>query len=274
MKNGCVYFHQGWTDIIMCLGLINYYKEHYDILYIIIRSDSKKLLDFYIRNLDKVYSIPINTDNGRYYGEIDTNYEGDVVIYENNIIKIPSNTDVLFHYEHDRYRRDKYKSFFWKSHHLKKTSTSFAEEFYSYYDIDYMNRIKNFKVCRDSDLENETYQDFIKENGSNYILYHDDELNHLHGIHHVSTKIKFDNIIKDYTYVNLNKKSNIFFDYLKIIENAKELHLIDSIWASVIYQMDAKTNFLNNKKVNLYCFRNHQNLFEHPIKLDNWVFKT
>ena len=273
MKIGCVYFHQGWTDIIMCMALINFYKESYDVLYIIIRSDAKTLLDFYIRNLDNVYSVPINTDNGRFHGAICTNYEGDNVIYENNIIKIPSNFDILFHYEHDSYRKDKYKSLFWKSYNLIKTSTSFAEEFYSYYDIDYINRVKKFKILRDNDLEDKTYQKFIKENGYNYVLYHDDDTNHLHGIHHVSTKIKFDKIISDHTYVNLNKKSYMFFDYLKIIENAKELHLVDSVWASIIYHLDASINFLNKKPVNLYCFRNHENLFLYPVKLDNWIIK-
>lgn len=273
MKKGCVYFHQGWTDIVMCMGLINFYKESYDVLYVIIRHDAKELLQFYVRSLTNVFIVSIPTDNGRFHGNIDTNSNRDDVVYEDKTIKISSNFDILFHDMHDPHRKDKYKLASATPAHLRKPSSSFAENFYTYYDIDYINRVKNFNVFRDSILEENVYQDFIKTYGDKYVLYHDDEFNHLNGIHHISTKIKLENIINEYSYVNLNKKSTVFFDYLKVIENAIELHLIDSVWASIIYQLDANTNFLNGKLVYLYCLRNHDYLFEHPVKLNNWIIK-
>ena len=27
---GCIYFHQGWTDIVMCLSLIDFYSIYYN----------------------------------------------------------------------------------------------------------------------------------------------------------------------------------------------------------------------------------------------------
>ena len=33
-KKGFIYFHQGWTDIINCLALINYYCERYNKIYL------------------------------------------------------------------------------------------------------------------------------------------------------------------------------------------------------------------------------------------------
>jgi hypothetical protein len=43
-------------------------------------------------------------------------------------------------------------------------------------------------------MENETYtMSLLKINGNNYVLYHDDESNHMHGSLHVSTKINFEN---------------------------------------------------------------------------------
>ena len=52
----CIYmkillkFHQGWTDIILCLGLIYYYSENSEELIVIMRSDANKLMDFCFRN--------------------------------------------------------------------------------------------------------------------------------------------------------------------------------------------------------------------------------
>ena len=59
MKKGCVYFHQGWTDIINCLSLINICSKRYTILYAIFREDSKDLIDYYIRGLKNVIPVYI-----------------------------------------------------------------------------------------------------------------------------------------------------------------------------------------------------------------------
>ena len=57
-KEGILYFHQGWTDIINCLALINYYCNLYDKIYLIMRDNAKELIDFYtkdIKNLNIFY---------------------------------------------------------------------------------------------------------------------------------------------------------------------------------------------------------------------------
>ena len=50
MSKGYLYFHQGWTDIMCQLPLIDYYLMQYDELKLIMRSDSKPLVYFYIKN--------------------------------------------------------------------------------------------------------------------------------------------------------------------------------------------------------------------------------
>ena len=50
-KECCLlYFHQGWTDIINCLSLINYYSSIYQKIYLLIREDSKNIINFYTKN--------------------------------------------------------------------------------------------------------------------------------------------------------------------------------------------------------------------------------
>ena len=53
-KKGILYFHQGWTDIINCLALINYYCNLYEYIYLIIRDDSKELINFYKKNINNL----------------------------------------------------------------------------------------------------------------------------------------------------------------------------------------------------------------------------
>ena len=64
--NGILYFHQGWTDIINCLALINYYCERYNKIYLIMREDANELINFYrnnINNLDILYENKGNIEH-------------------------------------------------------------------------------------------------------------------------------------------------------------------------------------------------------------------
>jgi hypothetical protein len=272
MKKACVYFHQGWTDIIMCMGLINYYNEKYNEIYVLIRSDAKDIIDFYIKSLNGVHIVYMDTDNGRFYGQIISSNK-DEVTYENGSILIPENFDLMFHGEHDRYRKDNYKGYWYQPENMKNPTNHFSEMFYVFYNIDFSNRISKFIFERDTKLEDKKLAEFIKEYGENYVLYHDDESNHQHGQYHISTKIDFENKHKDCKYININKQSKILFDYIKIFQKAKEIHLVDSVWACLFYQLDAKYNILQDKIITVYCKRGHQNLFQYPIKLDNWIIK-
>jgi predicted RNase H-like HicB family nuclease len=55
------------------------------------------------------------------------------------------------------------------------------------------------------------------------------------------------------------------------LENALEIHLLDSVWGAFIYQLDAKYNLFQNKKIFLYAKRGHIRMFKEPIKLKNWI---
>ena len=240
-KVGILYFHQGWTDIINCLSLIDYYYNlDYDKIYLLIRNDAKEIIDYYIENKkDKI--IPLYVDK----------YNLDNYNFGKDIDNVKSNKILLFHGGHDSARTDKYKN------NYVKIPYFFVESFYSCYDIDYINRVECFNFKTDLELENITYNNFIEKYGTNYILHH--EINEI---------IKDDNIV----YVNLNGISNIFFDYIKVLENAIEIHLLDSVWGALIYLLDAKYRLFSNKKIYIYCKRNYTEMYTKPMKLDNWIF--
>jgi hypothetical protein len=240
-KVGLLYFHQGWTDIFNCLSLIDYYYNlDFDKIYLLIRDDAKDFIDYYIENKkDKIiplYVYKYNLDNYSFGRDIDN---------------IKSNKILLFHGGHDSGRTDKYKNSY------VKVPCFFVESFYKCYDIDYINRVKCFNFARNYELEEKTYNDFIEKYGTKYILHH--EINEI---------VKDDDI----KYVNLNGITNIFFDYIKILENAIQIHLLDSVWGALVYLLDAKFKLFSTKKIYIYCKRNYIDMFTKPMKLDNWVF--
>ena len=81
----------------------------------------------------------------------------------------------------------------------------------------------------------------------------------------------------------LNKDTNsdpaLFFgiyninDYIKILENSKEIHLLDSVWGVFVYQIDAKYGLFKNIPITSHCLRGYMPMFTEPIKLNNWIIK-
>jgi len=240
-KEGILYFHQGWADIINCLSLINYYCNLYDNIYLIMRDDAKELIDFYtkdINNLEIFYEEKKNIDENGIQFVINK--------YNSNDLQ---NCNFLAIGCHDNIRKDKY------TNNFRCIDNCFVKGFYESYDISYITRINNFEFNRNYELENNIYNNFINKYGKDYILYHE----------------VIENYNKDYRIINLNNISNIFFDIIKILENAIEIHLLDSVWGAFIYQLDAKYKLFQNKKIILYAKRGYRSMFEEPIKLDNWV---
>jgi hypothetical protein len=228
MKKGCFYTHQGWTDIINCLPLINYYSKNYDELVVVVREDSKPILDYYTKHLKNVIMYYVSKP-----------------ILDTSVLNLPYDYDILYHGYHDRFRNDKYINKF--SQH----NGFFVKAFYETYDIPFFEKVNSFELVRDLDLEQNKYEEFIKEYGENYIIVHDDQ-NSPGG----ETGINLSDVLKEKNnIVNVNSKTKNVFDYIKILENAKEIHLVDSIWAATCYLIDSKYSFFKDKEINLYAFK-------------------
>jgi len=248
-----VCFHQGWTDVICFLPKINYYHHFYDKLVVFFREEVKELVEFYVKDMRKVKPIYLKTNNG-------------ANLFQYTNANFNQEYDFLCHGQYDVMRKDNYR---YASRGRPRDGEFFVQCFYEIYNIDYMNRIDCFEVTRDYILEEKRYNEFIKEHGKDYIVYHD--------MPHSSnrsdtrdTRIQFEKKFDKCRYVNLHRKTNLFFDYIKIIQNSKEAHFVDSVWAALCYQLDAKYSLFQNIKINIHCKRGHYKMFSTPVKLNNW----
>lgn len=240
MKRGYFYSHQGWSDIINCLPLVTYYSRKYDELVCYYREDSKELVNYYLSSFKN------------------TRFESDKNI---NLL----NGDILFHGIHDIRRNDSYRNRFNNS----DQSIHFVERFYTCYDIPYMEIINSFNLTRNNELEELNYKNFIDKNKCvDYILYHEPSYN--------SIQLQTN---KFYNKINLDNITNNTFLYIKVLENAKEIHLADSTWAAMCYLLDCRYQIFKNKKINIFIYpydrsgallkdKYQKNI--KPVRLNNW----
>lgn len=244
MKTGTMLFHQGWTDIINCLPLVNFFSKDFEKINLIVRDDAKPIIDYYLSQFSNVESCYYNKfDIDNHLGEIYQKY---------------SETEILFFGVHDAFRRNNYVNLFLNS----KPNDFFVEKFYTVYDIDYLNRINYFNLNRNIELEEKLYNDFISTHGNDYVLYHEDA-----GRDIILDKNNFNS---NYRWIDLDKTTYTFFDYIKILENSKEIHLIDSVWAAIVYLLDSRYGLFKHIPIRVNCLRGYKPMFLEPIKLDNW----
>lgn len=247
-----LYFHQGFTDIINSMALITYYSRLYSTLHVIIRSDFENFYIFYIHSYNNVilHSVDhriLNGSLGSHHGNMATHFD----LYNKDV-------DILFIGNHDTLRTDKYKN------RSSNTHVYFVAQFYISYDIKYITRVNDFIFERDLELEDKKYTKIIGDK-ENYILYHDTKDVPLF-------EIENDIKINPTTFIQLEYMSDTMFDCLKILENATELHLIDSVWACFCFIVDSKYGLFKNKIIHVYCKRYYEDMFSHPKRLDNWKF--
>ena len=255
-KTACLYFHQGWTDIINQLSLISYYSKKYENINCIMRHDSNELVDFYVRNISNVKIIYAPFDDGRDIFRSDSSFD-------KSVLSTP-NCDLLFHGIPDRY------GMYGSRWPCGPDNVFFVKKFFECYGVDYMVRVSDFEISRNHELENQKYDEFVSKHGKDYLLYHDDEGRNLKN--NMSTATILDKSgFSDYTMINLNESTNIFFDYIKIIMNAKEIHLIDSVWANLIWLLDAKYGLFKDIPIYVSCVRGHIPMFTEPVVLKNWT---
>lgn len=259
--NKCyIYFHQGYTDIINCLSMIKYYYEKYNEpvydydhdyktpeheykIILIVRQEVKEIVEYFCNDIDIniIYIDMKNWDKINIFNKIN------IMVDEKDLL--------LIHGYPDLARNDKYKNIFDKNFPQNK---NFVKLFYILYDLDYDIRYKYFIFYRNLDIENKIYFNFISKYGSEYIIYHDNDKRFFKTM-----------TLLNCPQINVNGISKIMFDYIKVLENAKEIHVIDSVWGCLIYILDVKYKLFKHIKI-YYYVRSHPFMFD-QINLDNWI---
>ena len=112
---------------------------------------------------------------------------------------------------------------------------------------------KYFNIERDLQLEENRYNKLTNDLGYDYIIINQDydKLNEPH----VKCKINSNFFInKNLPVFNLSKSSDIIIDMIKIIENAKEIHLTSTFWSLVIYYLQLKFNLFKKIPIFLHSY--------------------
>jgi len=234
MQNTLVCHHYGWTDIINTVSITNFLLSFYDKIYLIYHKVKEPFYLYYYRNRPQVVLLPFETPND------------DAILIEKCLQERQQLGIVHLNFFgfYDRYRKDQFQGYF-------------VRKFYEGYGIPYDIRVSSFFLDRDLQIESQFFESFVHTR--NYTLLHD--------THDLSIPLEKD---KTKTYYQLNQCSNLFFDAVKVLENADEIHLIDSVWAAVCYLLDAKYGILRHIPIYVYCLRGHQLMFTYPVKLPNW----
>jgi hypothetical protein len=239
-------FHQGWTDIVNCLPLINWYSRKYSKLYVILREDATNVGLFYVRGLRNVVPIFIPKQ------QLDINPFAHVDIKHHKI----THFEFIGHYDDRRLDNDPYNRAY--SRLNEKTDYPFEKLFYESYDIPYIERVNSFQLYRDVEGEEAYYNKMVKREP--YIC-----------VHATSTYAVVPECDGDYDTIELAESTTTFFDAIRVLQHAKSIHVIDSVWAGVCYMIDAKYGMLENVPVFIYCHRDFYRMFTQPVKLPNWT---
>lgn len=236
-------FHQGWSDIVNCLPLIDYYSTKYSKVKLVIRDDAKLLVEGYIRNKSGIV--------------VDYQPKNTFPCHAHISSHIAQGFDICFHGSYDTVRLDHHKEAFSYSN-----SNHFVKNFYTSYGIDYAEKVNSFKINRD--LEREIL--FSKLAKEDYICVH-------FGEHFQSVNTKFN-------VFSLGNCSQNPFEAITLLEKSKEIHLIDSMWAAACYLLDAKYSMFSSRGIPVFlypyrdrggaCLSSNSYPMLEPAKLANW----
>lgn len=246
MSKGLLLFHQGYTDIINCLGLINYYAEKYDELVVLIHPNMKECVSYLCKDVSNVI---VEEDTNIITGQIPSDK-----------MKKYINNTFLFHGMWDQLRRDIYKNKFLQNYTPEiNDKSNFVHYFYTLYDVPTYVRFLSFTFIRNSILEHSFYTKYNPTN-TQYILVHED---------------KERNILCKYPktlpVIELNKISNLFFDAIKLLENANEIYCIDSVWSAFLYCVDMRYQYFCKRGIPIQIQCNRGYTFIYEPHLPNWT---
>lgn len=271
MKEVCISIHQGIGDLFNSIGIINYYSDKYDKVYVyLLNNISLQIYNEIFKNKNNVIPIIHKFENYVNVKHPNTCFNCMTNGRIKSCYRNPNIQCKYVNYDNLKFDCVKIGSFnnAEKWENFRKKKFSFAHAFYEYANLDLNIRFSYFKLYNDKNKENKIYDNFIKKYGDKYILIHNDEKRYKN----IIDENKFIN--KNIPVINLDKISDNFVDYLKVIKNAQEIHLIDSSWSVFIYLLSY--NFIKNIPVflNEKYFKSlgrDTNIYKNPT-FSNWIF--
>jgi hypothetical protein len=138
---------------------------------------------------------------------------------------------------------------------------SFVEAFYAYHNLPIETLWTQFTVTRIPEEE------LAVPTEAPYLTYHMQP----------GVPIRLNNLRKDLQQVPLDRRSPDFFGCLRILENATEIHLVQSSYCMFVYLLQLKTGLFSDKPIFVHTYSrpnantDYRNMNRHP-QLPNWTF--
>lgn len=220
-----IYHHLGLGDHIICNALVRILSKNYEKITLFCKIPNINSVIKMYRDLKNINILPVSND-------IEANN-----IYL-NLDKTVDKIMIGFHY-------------------LNNDITHFDKKFYQQYNIPFNERYYSFYYQRDNKTENDLYF-ILNPNNEKYIFIHDD----VSRGYQINEKFI---INKNLLVIRPNKTLQFtIFDYLQIIENAQEIHCIDSSFKSLIDSIK-----INNKNMFFHTYSRGHNYL--TVSNNKWI---
>lgn len=142
---------------------------------------------------------------------------------------------------------------------------SWDESFYKRAGVSFEHSWKSFYIERDIDAEEKIYKK-LNPNNQDYIIIHSTGSD---GVN----RIDYSKISKDLLKIEIDKQID-FFNYMLLIENAKEVHCVNSSFIHLVDRIHTKGNLFYHKNYkkrgnDIFIQRKKWNIIEDPNYLNN-----
>jgi hypothetical protein len=225
MKDLFVLWHLGLGDHIICNGLIRSLYNQYDKILLPVKHHNIYNISDMFKDLINIKIVPVTDDHDM------IRYINFASKYIHSILKIGIFGDEFM-----------------------KNVDTFDESFYKQASLEYSSRWSHFKYM----IEKDKQLKFLDEE---YIFVHDDYSRNLN----IKKEYLKDLYIYRPKHVLGSSSSATIFHYISILENAKEIHCMDSSFACMIDHIPSLKN--KNKFIHRYIRKESNN----PNYLNNWT---
>jgi hypothetical protein len=241
--------HLELGDNLIINGMIHHYLEKQNVILVCKLKYLEQLEIMYANTFDKKYKLyfyPVkggSLENINIYNEIPIDEKLTEYLNDNNIHVNIFNGYKLNYYKLPNIVLNSYPMYFYNDNRLDNT-------------IQYTK----FKISKNEKEEDEIYQRLINTIGTNYIVIIDDEKrNLLLNNKYINSNIPIFKLGLDsknkIDALNKIRDKNIF-NYIKILENANEIHSIDSCILLLIDMLPIKGKIFAHKYVRSNIFTN------------------
>jgi len=189
-----IYHHLGLGDHITANGMVRTITKKYDKTFLFCKPHNFKNVSFMYRDLHNLKLILMNDIEVRSFIKLN-----------------PSNNYIIAGHEK-----------FWEIFNSPNNTLQLDEIFYSLANVPIENKWKEFFVQRDIEKEKEVFKKLNLKEGDIYAFVHDD----------LDRKITKN--LPNMKIIKPDNKELLIFDYLYTIENATEIHCINSSFFCLI----------------------------------------